>query len=128
MPKTSVVFFKDKDGSVPVLDWLDGEVARRNRRAAAKCRAWLNLLKSNGRDLRRPIADYLRDDIYELRIQLNNINYRLLYFFSGNTVAVVSHGIVKESKVPDKEIELARERKVLFESDPEEYSYEEENV
>ncbi len=58
------------------------------------------------------------------------MNYRLLYFFAGDAVGVVSHGIVKESRVPRKEIELAVRRKALYEADPERYSYdyeEEEN-
>src|SRR5258708_39858250 len=63
----------------------------------------------------RPEADFLRDKIYELRVGFNGMNYRMLYFFHGNIAAVVSHGIVKEAKVPPKEIDKAIERMVKFE-------------
>ena len=54
------------------------------------------------------------------------INYRMLYFFHGNIAAVISHGIVKEDKVPLKEIEKAIERMMKFERDPEAHTYEEQ--
>jgi len=41
-------------------------------------------------------------------------------------VAVISHGLTKEAKLPDREIDLAVRRKALFESDSERYSHEEE--
>ncbi len=34
MPKVTVVFFKDKDGSVPYKTWIDTQVIRRDRRTA----------------------------------------------------------------------------------------------
>ena len=41
----------------------------------------------------------LRDGIYELRIGLQGLNYRILYFFHGKEAAVVSHGLIKERRV-----------------------------
>jgi len=74
--------------------------------------------------LRRPEADYLRDGIYELRIGLRGINFRILYFFHGREAVVVSHGVVKERIVPPKEIDRAVLRMNKFLSDPEFHSYE----
>ncbi len=124
MPET--VFFRDIDGSVPVKDWLVNVVARRDPRAAAKCRFLLDLLRTKGKELRRPYSDYLRDGIYELRARAGSVNYRLLYFFSGEYAAVISNGLTKESAVPDKEIDLTIKRKATFEQNPEECSYAEE--
>lgn len=76
-----------------------------------------------GHELRRPEGDLLRDKIYELRASLQGIHYRILYFFHGNTAAVISQGIVKESAVPSKEIEKALERKARFESNPVKHTY-----
>lgn len=126
MPRTTVVFFKNMDGSVPVKLWLDEFVAKRNRKALIKCRGRLNYLAAQGRDARRPYADYLRDGIYELRAECGNVNYRLPYFFSGNAAVVIAHGLTKENKVPDKDIDLAIARKKAFESNPEGHSYYEE--
>lgn len=126
MPKTRVVFFRDKDGSVPYKTWLDDQVVRRDRRAAVKCTVRLELLRDRGSELRRPYADYLRDGIYELRLEFGGVNYRVLYFFHGAEAVVVTQGLTKESAIPAKEIDLAVERKGLFESDPGRYSYEAE--
>ena len=120
MPQTRVVFFRDEDGSVPILDWLD-EIPGK---AQIKCLARLKRLEQLGHELRRPEADLLRDGIYELRIGLQGINYRILYFFHGNIAAVVSHGLTKERRVPPREIDEAVERKQLFEANPKRHTFE----
>jgi hypothetical protein len=48
-----------------------------------------------------------------------------LYFFHGNVAAVVSHGIVKEDRVPPVEIDRALERKRRFEANPNKHTYQE---
>ena len=126
MPITNVIFFKDEDGRVPVKDWLREVVAKRDARIAAKCMVAIDYLRNKGRDCRRPYSDFLRDGIYELRIRYGTTNYRILYFFAGPTQAVVAAGLIKEGEVPDKEIDVAIERKKLFESDPERYGYDEQ--
>jgi hypothetical protein len=50
----------------------------------------------------------------------------MLYFFHGQVAAVVSHGLSRESVVPQKEIDLAITRKTMFESHPAKYTDEEE--
>ena len=94
MPRTRVVFYQEDEGSVPLLEWLDGLTVR----AAAKCALRFERLRELGHELRRPEADYLRDGIYELRIQLEGLNDRVLYFFHGRGRPVVlSHGLVKST-------------------------------
>ena len=69
--------------------------------------------------LRRPEADYLRDGIYELRVKVQGVNYRMLYFFHGRVAIVLSHGIVKqEAAVPLTEIERVKPRKLAFDANP----------
>ena len=63
----------------------------------------LERLHELGHELRRPEADLLRDGIYELRVALQGMNYRMLYFFHGREAVVVSHGIIKERVVPPRE-------------------------
>ena len=120
MPKIKVVFYKEDDGSVPILDWLDSL----QERALDKCTVRIERLAELGHELRRPEADLLRNGIYELRIGLQHVNYRILYFFHGRVAAVISHGLVKEDRVPAKEIEKAMERKRKFEADPERHTHE----
>ena len=80
MPPTKVVFYKDDDESVPVLEWLRSLQPK----ARSKCVVKIERLAALGHELRRPEADYLRDKIYELRIGLQGVNYRILYFFYEN--------------------------------------------
>lgn len=98
MPSTRLVFFCEEDGSAPLIDWLDTLPVK----ALAKCRVRIERLKELGHELRRPEADLLRDGIYELRVGMRGINYRMLYFFHGDVAAVLSHGITKERTVPKK--------------------------
>ena len=119
MPKIRVVFYQDKEGMSPVLTWL----RKLPHKAQNKCRVKMERLGELGHELRRPEADLLRDKIYELRASLQGVHYRVLYFFHGNTVAVLTSGIVKESCVPPAEIERAIERKNQFESNPTKHTY-----
>ena len=121
MPATRVLLYREEDGTVPLLDWLDTLTSR----AVAKCRVRLERLAELGHELRRPEADLLRDGIYELRVGLQGRNYRLLYFFHGKAVAVVSHGLTKERAVPPNEIDRAVERKRKFEAAPARHTHEE---
>ncbi len=119
MSLTRIILFQEEDGGIPLLDWLDGLP----KKARAKCVVRLNRLAELGHELRRPEADLLRDGIYELRIGLRGTNYRILYFFHGQAVAVVSHGLTKERAVPPKLIDLAIGRRARFENDPRRYTY-----
>ncbi len=84
MPQTRVVFYREEDGSVPVLDWFAGLPAK----AQAKCLERIQFLAAMGYEARRPHADYLRDGIYELRAKWGTVNYRILYFFHETVAAV----------------------------------------
>lgn len=121
MPRTHVVIYCEDDGSSPFIDWF-GSLPEHGR---DKVILRLERLRELGHELRRPEADYLRDGIYELRASARGVNYRVLYFFHGRTAAVVAHGIAKEHRVPDREIDLALKRKHRFEAAPSIHSREE---
>jgi len=122
VPKIRVVFYQEVGGAVPVLDWLDTLPLK----AQDKCLVKIERLRDLGYELRRPEADLLRDNIYELRVGLQGSNYRILYFFHGKIVAVLAHGLVKERIVPPRAIEEAITRKQRFEQDPGAHTYQEE--
>lgn len=113
MPNTEVVLFAEDDGSVPLLRWLDAQPAK----VQDKCIVRIERLAELGHELRRPEADYLREEIHELRVSRQGVHYRMLYFFSGGK-AVIFHGLTKEGRVPDRDIELAINRKARFELNP----------
>lgn len=117
MPAINVVFYQEKPGDSPVVGWLQ-TLNKTNPRAYDKCRAAIVRLALLGHELRRPEADYLRDNIYELRIRMGSVNYRLLYFFHRRTVSVVAHGLTKEFAVPATDIKQAIIRKAAFTANP----------
>lgn len=116
-----IALYAENDGSCPFLEWFE----LLSPKAQDKCFLRLERLRAMGHNLRRPEADYLRDGIYELRVTINGIQLRILYFFHGTTAAIVSHGLVKQRVVPPKEIDRAIERKKRFEANPQEHTYEE---
>jgi len=125
MPETQVLYYCDDDGKAPVLEWL-AKLLRKQRKAAEKCLIRIETLKELGHELRRPIADYLENGIYELRTRHGTVQYRILYFFHGQNVAILAHGLTKEKEVPKGAIADALERKRRFEQDAAKHTYREE--
>ena len=128
MPRADVVFYQEDEEDVPVLDWLK-ELRRTDQRAYESCVAAIGRLSEFGHELRRPLADILRDGIYELRIRKGRVNYRILYFFHGRNLSILGHALTKEDKV---EIRMTNptgcsiRRKKAFEENPAQHSYSEE--
>jgi phage-related protein len=121
MPPIQVVLYQELDKTVSILRWLDGLKPK----AKAKCLIKIERLKAAGHELRRPEADYLRDEIYELRVGLDGINYRMLYFFHGTAAVVISHGLIKGRIVPVRDIDKAIERRQSFILNPDRHTYKE---
>jgi len=126
MPKTQVIYFRATEGKAPVADWL-ADLMKTNAKAWANSRAKIEMLAQFGHELRRPAADFLRDGIYELRAKQGYVQYRILYFFHGRNVAILTHSLTKEDEVPSLDIERAIARKKLFAMNPNEHTYESEN-
>jgi phage-related protein len=100
---------------VPLDDWIVSLPPK----ARAKCFVRIERLAMLGHELRRPEADTLRDGIHELRVKHAGINYRILYFFHGKNVIVLTHGFVKQrADVPRSEIAIAASRRSLFQAAP----------
>ena len=106
---------------VPAILWLD-ELSDKIR---AKCYVRIEQLQEHGYALHRPAAEYLGGGVYELRIRFRSVNYRLLYFFHGRSLIVITHGFTKEQKVPPKEISYAAKCKERFENSPDKHTFEE---
>ena len=112
MPETTVVFYSDAHGKAPALEWLQ----RQPTKVRDKFRVVMGQLQEKGGSLSRPYAAPLRDKVYELRVQWQNVHYRMLYFFHGN-VAVLAHGCTKEDRVDAADIDRAVARRDLFQQD-----------
>jgi phage-related protein len=64
VPRTLAVFYKNRKGNVPVLEWLDLLPVK----IQDKCVVKIEHLSELEHELRRPKADLLRNGIYELRL------------------------------------------------------------
>ena len=120
MPRPKVLIYKNENGSVPVIEWLK----KQPQKAQDKCTAMIELLTTEGHELRRPYADYIDKGIYELRPAVKRVQYRILYCFVGKNVVLLTHGLVKTDKIPKAEIKRAIEFRDKFIEDPSLHSYE----
>lgn len=113
MAETEVYLYRSAEGELPLVNWLD----KLPSKARLKCIERIARLAELGNELRRPEADFLRDGVYELRASYQGVHHRILYFFAGRAIVVLSHGLTKEREVPNKEIERAIIRKIQVEAD-----------
>lgn len=120
VPRTEVILYAEFAGSCPVLEWLD----RQEKKAQDKCIVRIERLAELGHELRRPEADLLEDGVYELRASHRRIHYRILYFFHEGA-AVLAHGLVKEAKVPNADIERVKRRRDAYLASPQTHTYRE---
>ena len=120
MPTTEVLFYREDDGTIPLMDWLDSLTPK----AQARWIARLKRLEELGHELRRPEADFLRAGIHELRLREEGLAYRILYFLHGRQSVVLTHGFVKgAARVPEWELRAALRRKARFEIDPANHTF-----
>jgi phage-related protein len=121
LSKVTVVIYCDEKGQAPFLEWFD----RLSEKVQDKCTVRIERLEECGNELKRPEADYLSDGIYELRFKHLSVNYRVLYFFHGKQMVVLSHAIMKQrSDVPEREIKIAVERMRKFIASPLKHTFE----
>jgi phage-related protein len=119
MAEVQVLLYKEDDGTVPILKWLDGLPGK----VQDKCVARIKRLRDLGHELRRPEADYLRDGIYELRLRHQTVNYRVLYFFYGKSVVVLTNGLTKEKQITQGDINRAVALRNRFDTIPESHIF-----
>lgn len=99
-----VDFYEKPDGTEPAAEWLDSL----DKKMRAKMFREIDLLASNGPDLRMPHSRSLRDGIYELRARQGSDISRVLYFFYIGNKAILTNGFIKKTQAtPKKELERA---------------------
>ena len=107
-----IEFYKTLSGSSPVEDFLDGLSDQHAQKVA-----WVLRLVER---LERVPQQYLKklvgtDQIWEIRIQIGGKSYRLLAFFDGPVLLILTSGFVKkQQKTPRQEIELAQRRRTEY--------------
>ena len=104
-----VYYFIDEDGCNPVKEFINSLTEPEQ----AKVYAYIAELRNQGNNLRRPMADYLRDGIYELRPKDN----RIFYFFYLRDRVVLLHAIKKHvKKIPEGDLKLCIKRRIKTEA------------
>ena len=102
-----VVYYPDARGHTPALEFLLGLPQHDQQKAFA----YISYLEEHGEALRRPIAEYLGNKLYELRPK----QVRILYAFVGKGTAVILHTFRKKTgPVPPAEQRLAQARLADF--------------
>ncbi len=102
--KWSVIFFQDKDGLVPVQNYI---LTNHNEKDIATLIAVVQRLASVGLELiNTNMCDEIESPIYELRKD----RHRILFGRDGNTFVLLSGFIKKTQKTPRTEIDLAKQR------------------
>lgn len=104
-----VNFYRTRSGRSPVEEFLD----TLNGKQAQKVAWVLSLVE----ELDIVPQQYLKklvntDDIWEVRVQYAGNIFRLLGFFDGTALVILTNGFAKKTqKTPKAEISLAEERK-----------------
>jgi len=106
-----IEYYDAPNGTCQVKEFLDN-LNKRNELPYVMRE--INLLAEFGYNLRRPHCDILEDGIYELRIPIKNIQYRILYFYFYQDKIILSHGLRKEKKVKTAEIEKAKKNRTEY--------------
>lgn len=100
MSVKQVLYYADPKGRYPVLE----ELRRLTSDERQKILTYVTLLEEGGEELRRPIADYVGDKLYELRPKV----HRVLYFFYLGKYAVILHLFRKKTEaLPERERQIA---------------------
>ena len=99
-----VEFYENRSGRCPTQEFLDSLQVKER----VFSQRGLERLETFGTGLRRPHIDYLRDDIYELRVQTPGGRLRFFYFFFVGRKIIVTHAIKKKTgPMPPAEIDRA---------------------
>ena len=108
----TIEFYRTSSGSCPVEQFLDGLSDQHAQKVA-----WVLRLVEK---IDRVPEQYLKklvgaDQIWEIRVQTGGMSYRMLGFFDGPVLLILTSGFAKkQQKTPQKEIELAQRRRTEY--------------
>ncbi len=107
-----IIFYKTSGGKTPIDDFLDSLSAKQARKVA-----WVLSLVE---ELEVVPKQYFKkmintEDLWEVRVRMGSNIFRLLGFFDGAKIVVLSHAFQKKTqKTPKRAIKLAEERKTDY--------------
>jgi phage-related protein len=103
-----VVFYKDKNGKQPVLEYIESlarSVGKDGRIKFNKIQKYLQVLREYGTQAGEPYVKHLDGEIWELRPISGRILFAALV---GNSFVLLHHFMKKTQKTPPREIEQAK--------------------
>jgi phage-related protein len=107
-----VEFYDTSDGQCPVGDFLDSLEPK----IKAKTLRTIDLLETNGPNLREPYSSPMGNGIFELRTKQGTNITRVFYFFLVGQKVVLTNGLVKKTqKTPKADLDLAKKYKTDYE-------------
>ena len=107
-----ILFYRSGSGASPIEEFLDSL----NSKQAKKVTWVLKLIE----DLKQVPSQYFKklentSNLWEIRVQAANNIFRMLGFFNIERNFIICHGFAKKThKIPKKEIEIAEQRKALY--------------
>ena len=107
-----IEFYRTSSGSSPVEGFLDSLADQHAQKVTWVLRLVERLDRVPEQYLKKLVGT---EQIWEIRIQMGGKKYRLLGFFDGPVLLILTSGFVKkQQKTPHKEIELAQRRRTEY--------------
>ena len=104
-----VDFYRTASGHCPVEQFLDSLTARQSTKVTWTLRL-IEELEFVPKQHFKKLAD--TDDIWEVRVNFGGDTFRLLSFFDGPKLVVLTHAFAKQTrKIPRSDIRTAEQRK-----------------
>ncbi len=108
----TIEFYRLSSGSSPVEEFLDNLSDQHAQKVAWVLRLVERMDRVPEQYLKKLVGT---DSLWEIRIHIGGKSYRLLGFFDGSVLLVLTSGFVKkQQKTPRKEIELAERRRTDY--------------
>jgi len=103
-----IIFYRDKNGREPILEYLETLVGRSDKDSRIKANKilhYIDYLRKKGTEVRDPYAKHLEGEIWELR----PIRDRILFAaWDGKRFILLHYFTKKTQKTPRREIDQAR--------------------
>jgi phage-related protein len=108
----TIKFYRTENGRCPVEDFLDSLSDKHAQKISWVLRLVERMDRIPGQYLRKLVGT---EGLWEVRVQIAGRSYRLLGFFDGANLLVLTSGFSKkERKTPPREIELAEARRTEY--------------
>jgi phage-related protein len=107
-----IQFYRTRAGKCPVEEFLDHLSDQDAQKVAWVLRLVEQLEIVPQQYFKKLVGT---EELWEVRVQIGGNSYRLLGFFDGSVLLILTSGFAKkQKKTPQREIELARQRRTDY--------------